>query len=87
MCRYNNSLSGSKAWKPWAKPSGMTSICASSCASSWAYHCKKVRIPPQVNRHVKDPAAQAADHLHFGMRRVLKMHAAHGAGAAGSGSG
>ena len=86
MCRYSNSLSGSSTWKPWAKPSGMTSI----CASSWTQFLgvplqERGRSGPQIDRHVPDPAAQAADHLHFRVRRTLEMHAAHGAGAAGSG--
>jgi hypothetical protein len=39
----------------------------------------------QVDRDVPDPPAKAPDHLHFRVRRVLEMHAAHGPGAAGSG--
>jgi hypothetical protein len=40
---------------------------------------------PQVNRHVPDPAAKAADHLHLRMRRVLKVHTTHGPGVPGYG--
>lgn len=39
----------------------------------------------QVYRDVHDPPAKAPDHLHLRVRRVLEMHAAHGADAAGPG--
>ena len=46
---------------------------------------ERKRSRPQVDRHVPDPAAKAADHFHFRMRRVLEMHAPHGPRMAGSG--
>src|ERR1700756_3341422 len=41
------------------------------------------RACPQVDRHVPDLAAKAADHLHFRMWWVLKMHAPYGPSVAG----
>jgi hypothetical protein len=40
---------------------------------------------PHVDRDIRDAATKTPDHLHLRMRRVLEMHAAHGADAAGPG--
>ncbi|GAB3030938.1 hypothetical protein MBOU_41990 [Mycobacterium bourgelatii] len=42
------------------------------------------RARSQIHCDIPDPAAQAADHFQFRMRRVLKVQATHYAGATGS---
>ena len=66
------------AWKPCAKPSGISSAHAVVGREALGVPLQEGRrAGSKVDGDVPDVAAQAAHELHLGMRRMLEMQAAH----------
>ncbi len=86
MCRYSNSLSGSKYLEAVGETFWDDQHLRVVLGEFFGVPLQeRGRSGTQIDRDVPDPSAQAPDHLHFRVRWALEMHAAHGAGATGSG--